>query len=148
MANPRWGVFLPPENARKNEAVLRAGFESIRVASEAGVNMCFGTDLLGPLGIAQTREFQLLSGVLDAPSILRTCTINPARLLGQADRLGQIRRGFVADVLILNKNPLDDITFLDDPENNLLAVIKDGHVQASRWSKMSLDVHGPLPVIE
>ena len=148
MANPRWGVFLPPENSRKNEAVLNAGFESLRVASDAGVTMCFGTDLLGPLGVAETKEFLLRSRVLSPVSILQSATINPARLLGQADKLGQIRRGFTADLLILNKNPLDDITVLDDPEQNLLAVIKDGHVQVSRWSKLSLDVHGPLPVIE
>ena len=148
MANPRWGSFLPPENARKNEAVLNAGFESLRIASRAGVTMCYGTDLLGPLDIAQTKEFMLRAQVLSPTAILQSATINPARLLGKADVLGQIRRGFTADALILTKNPLEDISVLDDPEHNLLAVIKDGHVQASRWSKLPVDFHEPMIPIE
>lgn len=148
MANPRWGGFLPPENASKNEAVLRAGLKSLQIASKAGVTMCYGSDLLGPLGIAQTKEFALRSQVLSSLAILQSATVNPARWLRQNDKLGQIKGGFTADLLILTRNPLEDVTVFDSPETNLLAVMKDGRVQVSRWSRLPQDVFVPLSVIE
>ncbi len=61
-------------------------------------------------------------------------------MLRQETVLGQVKRGFAADLLILNKNPLEDVTILGEPENHTLAVIKDGRVYTSRWSKLPVDV--------
>lgn len=61
-------------------------------------------------------------------------------MIGQEDFLGQIKPGFAADMLILNKNPLENIEIFDSPEKHLLAVIKDGRVYSSRWSKLAVDV--------
>ncbi|THZ70604.1 hypothetical protein D6C85_05824 [Aureobasidium pullulans] len=41
--------FLHAHCAKKNGVVLEAGIRSLKIASEAGVTVCFGTDLLGPL---------------------------------------------------------------------------------------------------
>lgn len=148
MASERWRGFLPPASATKNEEVLRAGLRSLEIAAKAGVTMCYGTDLLGPLASAQTREFGLRVQVQSPMALLQSATINPARMLGQEKRLGQIRPGFVADLLVLNQNPLDKITIFDQPEQHLLAVIKDGWVQVSRWTKLAAEINGQLPVIE
>ncbi|OAP56378.1 hypothetical protein AYL99_09557 [Fonsecaea erecta] len=132
--------FLPPASVRKNQEVLDKGLHAIRIASDAGVTICFGTDLLGVLHYAQSHEFGLRSKVLSSPDILRSATVNAARLLRQTDFLGQIAPGFAADLLILKANPLEDITVLDQPDQNVLATIKDGRVVASRWSQLQLDV--------
>lgn len=58
----------------------------------------------------------------------------------QEHRLGQIRDGFVADLLILKESPLEDITVLDRVEEHILAVIKDGRVATSRWDKVKVDL--------
>jgi imidazolonepropionase-like amidohydrolase len=130
--------FLPPESKVKNDEVLRAGLTSLRIASDAGVTMCYGTDLLGPLTAAETQEFKLRSEVLKPLPILQSATVNPARMLGQEEKLGQIQQGFFADLLVLNANPLEDITVLDKPDKHLLATVKDGRVVASRWSKLDV----------
>jgi len=70
MASSEFRDFLPPESTAKNEAILKVGLESIKIAHEAGVTMCYGTDLLGPLGIAQTKEFGLRAQVLDNKTVL------------------------------------------------------------------------------
>lgn len=132
--------FLPPASARKNKEVLEKGLHAIQIASDAGVTICFGTDLLGPLHYAQSQEFGLRSKVLSAPTILRSATVNAARLVKQPDFLGQIAPGFAADLLILKANPLEDISVLDDPDQTVLATIKDGRVVSSRWSRLDLDV--------
>jgi imidazolonepropionase-like amidohydrolase len=100
---------------------------------------CFGTDLLGLLGIAQTKEFALRAQVLSPKAILQSATINPARKFGLSDFLGQIKANFVADMLILNENPFDNTSIFDNPENNFLAVIKEGRVFHSLSSKLPQD---------
>lgn len=148
LASPEFPGFLPIESIEKNEEVLRAGLRSLQLASEAGVTICFGTDLLGPMSVLQTKEFTLRAQILSPKQILQSATINPARRFGLENFLGQIKPGFAADVLILNENPLEDISVLDNPEKYLLAVIKDGRIFHSRWSKLSQDVVSPAVIIE
>lgn len=128
--------------------MLQAGINSLRIASDAGVTICFGTDLLGPLAHAQTQEFTIRSQVLSPLALLQTATINPARMLKQEGRLGQIEPGFIADLLILNKNPLEDIQVFDKSEQHLLVVMKQGRVYKSRWSKLAIDTPAPISLIE
>jgi imidazolonepropionase-like amidohydrolase len=136
-----WPGYLPPESAKKNSVVLEAGIRSLQIARDAGVTICFGTDLLGPLGSAQTREFRIRSEVLSAAHLLRTATVNPARMLRCEDKLGQIKPGFIADMLVLDQSPLENINIFDRPDDHLHAVLKDGRVCHSRWSGLQLDAH-------
>lgn len=140
MASERFTHYLPPEGVEKNEAVLHAGIGSLKLADEIGVKMCFGTDLLGPMCHLQTHEFAIRSSVLSAEKILRMATTNAAHLLMRESQLGAIQPGYAADLLILAKNPLEDITILDKPEEHLLMVMKEGRVYCSRWSKLEVDV--------
>lgn len=110
--------------------------------------MCYGSDLLGPMGYTQTREFGLRRQVLDAATVLQSCTVNAARLLRKEDSLGQIKKGFVADILVLTKNPLEDIEVLDRQDECLLAIIKGGRVYSSRWSALPTDVRRAVTLIE
>ncbi|KAF9895131.1 hypothetical protein FE257_000033 [Aspergillus nanangensis] len=148
IASEKWRGFLPAEMERKNQEVLDAGLQSLVLAREDGVTMCYGTDLLGGMTDAETGEFAIRAKVLGAREILQSATVNPARMLGMEGRLGQVKEGFVADLLVLDANPLEYITVLDAPERFLLAVLKEGRVQVSRWSKWPQDVFGELPVIE
>lgn len=96
--------------------------------------------MLGPLQSAQSGEFKLRKQAGLSPlKILQSATVNAARMLRQEEKLGRIKEGFAADLLILNANPLEDIEVLARPQNHLLAVIKDGRVLSSRWSKLRLD---------
>jgi imidazolonepropionase-like amidohydrolase len=131
--------FLPPDGAAKNDEVLEKGLRAMKIAVEAGVTVCFGSDLLGPMHFAQSKEFSVRSKVLTPLQILRSATVNAARLIMQEDRLGQIREGFAADLLVLNENPLEDITVLDRVEEHMMGVIKDGRVSTSRWEALKVD---------
>ncbi|KAJ6005747.1 hypothetical protein N7451_003691 [Penicillium sp. IBT 35674x] len=146
MASERWTGYLPPESQSKNSQVLKSGLEALKVASDAGVTMCYGSDLLGPLGSAQTHEFALRSQVLKPVEVLRSATVNPAKMMGWEDAIGQIKEGFHADVVVLDKNPLKDVTIFDRPEKHVLAVMKDGRVYKSRWSTLPEDSEIPIRV--
>ncbi|KAJ5613168.1 amidohydrolase [Penicillium lagena] len=140
--------FLPPESAKKNDQVLARGLQSLRLAADAGVTMCFGTDLLGHLVQAQSLEFGLRAQVLSPLEVLRSATINPAQMMGQESFLGQIKEGFAADLLVLNANPLEDIKILEKPETHILAVMKEGRVYMSRWSQLMPDVKQKTELLE
>jgi imidazolonepropionase-like amidohydrolase len=147
MASPKWAGYLPPESQSKNTEVLDAGLKALKLASEKGVSVCFGTDLLGPLGEAQTHEFLLRAKVLSSLEVLRSATITPARMFKKADSLGQIKEGFEADVLFLGADPLEDVTILDRPDENIIGVMKEGRVYKSLLCTLAEDGQAPVRIM-
>lgn len=109
----------------KYRSAVKTGLEAIKIAKEEGVKICFGTDLLGAVGVFQSREFTLRSQVQSPLEILQSATITPAGMMG-LEKVGQIKEGFFADLLVLRSNPLEDITVLERVQSDLLAVIKEG----------------------
>ncbi|UNI17927.1 hypothetical protein JDV02_004234 [Purpureocillium takamizusanense] len=140
MSEDKYADFLPPVNRDKNREVLARGVASLRMAHDAGVSICHGSDLLGPLQEEQSREFEIRARALDAAEVLRGATVTAARLLRQDDFLGQVEAGFAADLLVLDANPLEDVSVLARPQQNVLAVMKNGRVYTSRWRQLPEDV--------
>ncbi|KND87450.1 Dihydromonacolin L monooxygenase LovA [Tolypocladium ophioglossoides CBS 100239] len=148
LGEDQYGGFLPPVNRAKNREVLARGLGSLRIAEAAGVRICHGSDLLGPLQAEQSREFGLRAQALSSAAVLRGATVTPARLLKQDGFLGQVKTGFAADLLVLNGNPLEDASVLAKPERSVLAVMKNGRVYTSRWQKLPEDVGQATALIE
>ncbi|GAA5903184.1 hypothetical protein JCM6882_006987 [Rhodosporidiobolus microsporus] len=123
--------FLPPDGQVKNKQVMKEGLNALKLAEEAGVTVCYGSDLLTSMQALQTEEFTVRAEVLSSPAILKHATTNAAKLLRQVGTLGTIAPGAIADLLVLDKNPLEDITILDRPEHHLMAVLKEGRVEVS-----------------
>jgi imidazolonepropionase-like amidohydrolase len=80
---------------------------------DAGVTMTVGTDMPTPWivpGASVHDEMVLLHDAgIPAMDVLRMATWNAALALGKVDEIGQIRVGMVADLVVLTKDPLDDI---------------------------------------
>jgi imidazolonepropionase-like amidohydrolase len=78
----------------------------------AGMTLLAGTDIAAerPVGTTLHRELELLveAGLTPAEA-LRTATLNPARVLGVDAELGTIEEGKLADLVLLDGNPLEDI---------------------------------------
>ncbi|GAA6003455.1 hypothetical protein JCM10207_000341 [Rhodosporidiobolus poonsookiae] len=123
--------FLPEDGKVKNREVMKDGLNALKIAEEAGVTVCYGSDLLTSMHALQTEEFTVRSKVLPSAAILRHATTNPAKMLGKAGLLGTVAPGAIADLLVLDRNPLDDITILDRPEDHLFAVLKEGRAHIS-----------------
>ena len=94
------------------------------------VDIVFGSDLIwdsdefdrGTWAIEQLDSFTE-SGATPL-QILRTVTVNPARLLDVEDHRGRIAVGYAADIIGVDRNPLDDISALKE----VSFVMKDGRV--------------------
>ena len=117
---------LPPESVAKINDVRRSGLNSLSILRNAGVNMAFGTDLLGELHGRQSEEFAIRAQVLPSAEILASVTTVAAALIGMQGKLGVIAAGAIADIIVVDGSPLDDITVLANPHKNIRLVMKAG----------------------
>ena len=107
------------------EARLTQRLANVRQLVDDGVAVAFGTDRhLLTRADALVHEAQTLSAVLSSAEIVTALTRNAAAYLDLSDEIGTLEPGKVADILIINGDPLNDITNL----NNLEVVIKSGAV--------------------
>jgi imidazolonepropionase-like amidohydrolase len=104
-------VGMAPVSRQKNREVLEAGQTAVELARAAGVRVGFGTDLMGPLENEQLNGLRLQAEVDGAATALQSATSVNADLLGRPD-LGRVQEGCVADLLIVDANPLDDPSVL------------------------------------
>ena len=117
---------FPPVSLEKLRRVADSALTSLEIMKRAGVKMGFGTDLLGALHVRQSTEFTLRAKVLPAIDVLRSACVVNAALLGETGRLGCIREGAVADLLVLDGNPFEDISVLGSGGDRLPIIMKDG----------------------
>jgi imidazolonepropionase-like amidohydrolase len=123
---------LPVESQEKVGVVLDAGLEALERAWRGGVKVAFGTDLLGTMQVHQSEEFRIRGRVQPAAEVLRAATLVGADLLGLAGEAGVVSEDAVADLLVVDGNPLEDAEVLAQPERSLRAVIQDGRVVVDR----------------
>jgi cytosine/adenosine deaminase-related metal-dependent hydrolase len=86
--------------------------EVVREMNRSGVTLTAGTDTAGPRvpGFSLHDELALLVEVGLTPlQALQAATLTPARLLNKTNDFGTIESGKVADLVVLDANPLDDI---------------------------------------
>jgi hypothetical protein len=78
-------------------------------------------------GFGTVRELEMQEEAGFAPlEVIRHATVNGAQVLGLDGRLGRIRPGFIADVLVVNGNPLSNLHLLNPAGTDLLTI--DGKV--------------------
>jgi imidazolonepropionase-like amidohydrolase len=110
----------------------------LKWAKQYGVKIAWGTDLFGPPAkqAQQPQEFMARSKFFKPVEILKQATSENAELFTlsglrhpyQEGPLGVIQEGAYADLVIVNGNPLEDITLLADPGKNLQLIMKDGKI--------------------
>ncbi|QUH21228.1 amidohydrolase family protein [Alkaliphilus sp. B6464] len=85
----------------------------VRTIHEKGGKLLAGTDANNPFvvpGFSLHSELEYLAGAGLTPyEVLKTATYNSAEFLGQLDKFGTVEEGKEADLILLSKNPLEDI---------------------------------------
>jgi len=128
LASEGAALGLPAESVAKIETVRTAGLRSLETYAAAGVRMALGTDLLGASHRFQSDEFRLRAGVLGNAEALRAATVHAAHVLQQDGLLGVIAPGATADLLLVEGNPLQDISVLLGQGERLHLIVQDGKV--------------------
>jgi imidazolonepropionase-like amidohydrolase len=112
-----------PPSTRRADSVMRINLKKIYAA---GVNVVAGTDA-GNVGTMHASSFiaeleAMKQAGLTNAQLLKTATVNSALCFNQSN--GEVIRGKGADLVVLNQNPLEDISYL----NSAAYVIKSGQV--------------------
>src|SRR6202040_196909 len=96
------------------QKVVEHELDIVKKLNQAGVQFLAGTDT--PAGVDVLPGFSLhlelrrfIAAGFTPMEALQTATINPAKFLGRQDDFGTVEKGKIADLVLLDANPLDDI---------------------------------------
>ena len=133
-----WDIILsnnpqiPAWIMEKNRATQEEAARSLKMAYEAGVPIAMGSDVGTPLNFHGENGLEIYwmgqAGMSSMDAIV-AATGNAARALGWDSWLGTLEAGKVADLIIVDSNPLEDLRILAD-KNHLQFVMKDGQIAA------------------
>tara|TARA_R110001599_G_C12276844_1_gene662674 strand:+ start:23714 stop:24943 length:1230 start_codon:yes stop_codon:yes gene_type:complete len=124
---------LPPTGLEKADGLWDTMLQSIAICSSAGVKIGLGSDLLGaqfhPL---QGGELALRGQVSSPIDVLRSATSVNAEILRKQGELGCIAAGALADILVLDFDPFDDLAPFSNSESSILLLMKGGKIIRSK----------------
>ncbi len=131
-------IPMPTPAAREKQLEVSAGTDTAYgLAREYGVRLAWGTDTLFDAGLAARQGGQLakMSRWFSPAEVLTMATSGNAELMRMSGArnpypgvLGKVEVGALADLVLVDGDPLSDITLLADPDRSLLMVMKDGVV--------------------
>ncbi|WP_213814498.1 amidohydrolase family protein [Glaciihabitans sp. dw_435] len=126
------------ESARANGALIMRGTDrAYELAIKYGVNLAWGTDTLFDPHLATRQGAQLakMTRWFTPAETLRMATSENAKLLALSrernpypGRLGVVATGALADLLLVDGNPLEDLSLLATPQTSLVAIMKNGEL--------------------
>jgi imidazolonepropionase-like amidohydrolase len=125
---------VPDDVIRKIDEARELGIQALRFAREAGVKIASGSDLLGPLQDRKARELEIKTEVLSPMESLVSATKTNASLFGMEDEIGTVEEGKLADLLVVDGNPLENIAVLQK-KSNLMLIMKGGRAFKSELEK-------------
>jgi imidazolonepropionase-like amidohydrolase len=122
--------------SQRNALQVFAGTDTAySLAKEHKIKTAFGSDMLFSPSLAKRQGVMLthLKRWYDNADILRMATATNGELLALSGprnpypgKLGVVEEGALADLLVVDGNPLDDIGLMANPEKSLLVIMKDG----------------------
>ena len=118
---------MPPESIAKVDGLREQMLESVQNCRQAGVKIGLGTDIFGTeFHDMQASEFRY-RGEVDQPiDVLRSATSINAEIAQRADTLGRIAPGYQADLVVLNSNPLEDLSLFERYREEMPVIVKGG----------------------
>jgi imidazolonepropionase-like amidohydrolase len=125
------------DNEAKYKQVAQGTDKAYRLAKQYEVKVAFGTDIqFNPKGIERQRFYlPKLTRWYTPAEALKQATHDNAELLAMSGprnpypgKLGVVEEGALADLLLVDGDPLADFKLLEDPEKNFLVIMKDGKI--------------------
>ena len=120
--------LLPADIAAKLQQVIDGAIGALEMAHAAGIPIVYGTDLFADMHDRQLQEFVIRAEVQPPADLIRSATTTAAQLLRLVGEVGAVAPGALADLLVVDGNPLEDIRVLTTPQRSLKLIMKDGQV--------------------
>ena len=131
-------------NRIKQLAMYEGTDLAYRLAKKHKVKVAWGTDILfsADNSSLQNRELTKMTRWYTPAEILKMATADNGELLSLSGlrspyqgRLGVVEEAALADLLLVNGNPLEDLSLLDDPAQNLVVIMKDGKIMKNQLAR-------------
>ncbi|HXZ36719.1 MAG TPA: amidohydrolase family protein [Thermodesulfobacteriota bacterium] len=126
------GSGLDPFILSKLDFVREGMFRALELAWKAGVKIGSGTDIIGPFQYLKGRELALKAQVMGPLEAIISATRTNAELLCLENEIGTVEAGKLADLIVLEGNPLRDITLFEKGLQKVLLVMKEGRILKDR----------------
>ena len=128
LANDGAKYGLPDESVQKIAKVRTNGLKALEVLDAAGVKMGFGSDLLGETHYMQSDELVLRAKVLGHAKVVQQATLIGAEILNHEGLLGEVVESAYADLLLVDGNPLEDVSVLTQHDAAIKLIMRDGFI--------------------
>ena len=115
---------IPADRIAKARALQKERDAAIRAAFASGLTIAFGSDTIFPHETANREFARMVRLGLSPMGAIKAATANAARVLGIDRDLGTLEAGKRADLVAVPRDPLADVTALE----NVSFVMKDGRV--------------------
>jgi imidazolonepropionase-like amidohydrolase len=128
---------LSDNNREKARMVLAGQDNLISLIKKYKIRTGFATDFIMGQYPMLADEFKYRAEYWTPAEVLAQATSQAAEIIRMSGKLnrfgnfGEIREGWVADILLLNGEPLDDLSILDDPDSAIALIMKDGKIVRS-----------------
>ncbi len=117
------GLEPPAGEEERYERSFQAMVRMVGEVHRAGIPIVAGTDTLAGFGLHRELELYVEAGIPPA-EVLGLATLGSAKIAGRAERLGTIEVGRLADLILVDGDPLTDISDI----RNVVLTVKDGTI--------------------
>jgi imidazolonepropionase-like amidohydrolase len=135
---------MPATSRQRAMQVFEGTDNAYRLARKYNVRTAFGADILGDAAAAsqQGAALVVLAKWYAPPEVLKMATADNGELMALSGfinpypgKLGVVEEGALADLLLVDGNPLDTLDLVADPDRNFLVIMKDGKVYKNALPK-------------
>ena len=129
--------LVNPVSRKKALEVFAGTDNAYKLAKKYGIKTAFGTDFLFDAKVAGRQGARLAAMVrwYTPAEALKMATADNGELMALSGfinpypgKLGVVEEGALADLLLVDGNPLENIKLMEDPEKNVLVIMKDGRI--------------------
>jgi imidazolonepropionase-like amidohydrolase len=133
LANEGASLGLPADSVAKIETVRKGGMRALQTLRDAGVMMGYGSDLIGTaMHRHQSEEFVIRGKIMPAHEVIAHATLNAATICRMEGEIGCIAPGALADLIVVDGDPLKDLALLTGQGRHMPLIMKGGALVKGR----------------